>query len=134
MLHELSFTTNNKIELMDITHEIEEFVKESGVEEGRLLIFVPHATAAVIVNEHESGLLNDYVKWLKKTFYTGGWEHDLIDNNAAAHLASAFIGCSRTLPVREARIVRGTWQNIFLVELDGPRKNRKVVLQTIKKV
>jgi secondary thiamine-phosphate synthase enzyme len=61
------------------------------------------------------------------------YKHDLIDDNAAAHLASAFLGQSVTFPVKNSRLVRGTWQNIFLVELDGPRSQRRIVVEVIGK-
>lgn len=130
-MKELVFKTQNRVELLDITKEVEKIVESSGVSDGWVTVFAPHSTAAVIVNEHESGLIKDYEEWLKKTFYTGGWEHNRIDDNAAAHLASAFTGCSRTLPVREGKVYKGTWQNIFLVELDGPRSERRVVVELV---
>ena len=57
----------------------------------------------------------------------GDWQHNIIDSNAHAHLASGFIGQTRILPIRDGQLVRGTWQNILLLELDGPRHRRVVV-------
>ncbi len=125
---ELRVSTSNLIELVDITRQVEEAVRESGVVNGLCLVYAPHATAAIVANEHEAGLMRDILNKLQQEYPRGaGWLHDRIDDNANAHLASAFIGSSRTFPVMDRRLVRGTWQNIFLVEMDGPRSRRIVV-------
>jgi len=129
---ELSVRTQRRKELVDITYEVERAVAESGVANGLCLVFAPHATAAIVANEHERGLMNDILRKLSEEFPDdGGWEHNKIDDNAAAHLASAFVGSARVFPVKDGRLVRGTWQNIFLVELDGPRASRRVVIEVI---
>jgi secondary thiamine-phosphate synthase enzyme len=129
---ELAIRTQRRRELVDITYEVERAVAESGVTNGMCLVFAPHATAAVIANEHERGLVNDILRKFTEEFPDDGeWEHNRIDDNAAAHLASAFVGSARIFPVKEGRLVRGTWQNIFLVELDGPRASRKVVVEVM---
>ncbi|RLF11806.1 MAG: YjbQ family protein [Thermoprotei archaeon] len=125
---ELRVSTSNLTELVDITRQVEEAVRESGVVNGLCLVYAPHATAAIVANEHEAGLMRDILNKLQQEYPRGaGWLHDRIDDNANAHLASAFIGSSRTFPVMDRRLVRGTWQNIFLVEMDGPRSRRIVV-------
>ncbi|MEZ0394441.1 MAG: secondary thiamine-phosphate synthase enzyme YjbQ [Desulfurococcaceae archaeon] len=120
--------TSKRMELVDITQRVEEAVRRSGVREGLALVFVPHATAAVVVNEHEEGLMDDIVRKAEELFEPGSakWRHNAIDNNAHAHMASALFGQERVLPVSSGRLVRGTWQNIFLFELDGPRSRREV--------
>jgi secondary thiamine-phosphate synthase enzyme len=129
---ELAIRTQRRRELVDITYEVERAVAESGVTNGMCLVFAPHATAAVIANEHERGLVNDILRKFAQEFPDDGeWEHNRLDDNAAAHLASAFVGSARIFPVKEGRLVRGTWQNIFLVELDGPRASRKVVVEVM---
>lgn len=90
--------------------------------------FCAHATAAIILEENESGLKQDFVKFFKNLAEKEGWKHDCIDDNASAHLLAGFIGQSRVLPISEGELVRGTWQNIFLVELDGPRRLRRVCI------
>ncbi len=129
---ELTIRTQRRRELVDITNEVERAVVESGVTNGMCLVFAPHATAAIIANEHERGLVNDMLRKFAEEFPDDSeWEHNRIDDNAAAHLASAFVGSARIFPVKEGRLVRGTWQNIFLVELDGPRASRKVVVEVM---
>jgi secondary thiamine-phosphate synthase enzyme len=131
-LKELSFSTKKRRELVDITGQVEKIVYESGVRNGMCLVYAPHATIAIVVNEHEAGLMNDIIAKIEKDFPSGsGWLHDKIDDNADAHLASAFIGSSRIFPVVNGRLVRGTWQNIFVLELDGPRPTRRVLVEVI---
>ena len=129
---ELTLKTNAQYELIDITHEVEKAVRDSRIKNGICVIHAPHATAAIIANENESGLVQDIIRRIKELYPRGaGWKHDLIDDNAAAHLGSAMIGATRIFPVRDGRLVRGTWQNIFLVEMDGPRLYRRVVIEVL---
>lgn len=127
----LVIKTSKRFQIINITSEVEKAVKESGVSEGVCLIHLPHATAAVILNEYEPRIVEDYLKWIAETFRPGGgWRHDEIDDNAHAHLASSIIGSGRFIPISRGELVRGTWQEILLVELDGPR-DRSVVIQVL---
>jgi len=129
---EFVVSSSSRFELIDITDKVREIVSKSGIKNGIVHVFVPHATAAIIANEHERGLINDYITLIKKLIPPEApWEHNRIDNNAHAHLAAGIIGPSRSFPVANGSILRGTWQNIFLVELDGPRSHRRVVVTVI---
>ncbi len=129
---EITFSTQKRLQLVDITWEVERAVRESGIKNGICLVFAPHATAAIIANEHEEGLMRDILTKIEEEYPRDGrWLHNRIDDNAAAHLASAFIEAARVFPVKDGRLVRGTWQNIFLVELDGPRGYRRVVIEVM---
>ena len=122
---EISLSTRKRLDLVDITEDVSNFVGECKMESGICLVNSPHSTTAVIVNEHESGLMEDILRKVREEFPRGaGWHHDRIDNNADGHLASVFLGNSKTFPIRNGRLERGTWQNIFLLELDGPRTRR----------
>ena len=132
VMKEIEVSTTQRLELIDITRDIEKIVENSGISKGLVHVFVPHATAAIIANENEAGLLEDYINLIKEIFKPGGpWKHNRIDDNAHAHLAAGLIGASRSFPIVNGRLVRGTWQNIFLLELDGPRSRRKVVVTII---
>lgn len=121
--------TKSRFEVVRITRIVEEAVSESGVENGHVLVFVPHATAAVAVNEYEPRIVEDYLLWVKNVFPPGsGWKHDEVDDNAHAHIASLVIGPARVLPISNGRTVRGAWQEVLLLEFDGPRR-RTVVVQ-----
>ena len=128
LFQDILASTRNRTELIDITRSVEEIVQKSDIENGLCVIHSVHSTTALIVNEHEAGLTEDIVKKIQQDYPKGaGWLHDRVDDNANAHLASSFIGSTRILPVRDGRIERGTWQNIFLLELDGPRSRRILV-------
>ena len=128
----ITLSTREKYQLIDLTETVEEIVSESQVANGLCLVHASHATAAIICNEHESGLAHDIVRKVKEIFPpSAGYLHDRIDDNASSHIASALIGASRTFPIEGGRLVRGTWQNIFLLELDGPRSRRTVNVHII---
>ena len=132
-MHVIEFETHEKIEVIDITEKVESIVKKEGVEEGICIIHAPHATAAIILNENESGLKEDIISIMKDLFFKRKYKHNLIDNNGASHISSIFLGQTKVLPIHEGRLVRGTWQSILFLELDGPRSLRRVVVWTQKK-
>ncbi|MCD6284061.1 YjbQ family protein [bacterium] len=132
MFKELNISTENRYQLVDITEEIEEIVKESKVKNGLLLVFVPHSTSGIVLTENEKGLKNDWIEIFKKLTSGIDFEHNKIDNNADSHLLSGLIGQGRVLPIKDGKIIRGTWQQIFLAEFDGPRE-RKVIVEIITK-
>ncbi len=128
VFQQLDVRTSGRKELVDLTDRIEQVVEESGLKEGMCLITTLHTTSCIIINEHEEGLMQDIVAKLRTDFPNDGkWLHNRIDDNADAHLASSFLGPSKVLPIRDGVLVRGTWQNIFLMELDGPRKRTVLV-------
>jgi len=114
--------TRKRVEVIDITEEVEKRVGQGNA----CLIFVPHATAAVIINEYEPNIKSDYEKFFSR-LANGEWMHNSIDDNAEAHLLSALISPSLTVPTENGKLHLGTWQRIMLVELDGPRKRRVIV-------
>jgi len=127
-IKEFTVATRTRFEVVDITGLVEDAVSSSGVSDGIVVVHVPHATAAIMLNEAEPNLFHDYVDMVKELFKPDAqWRHNMIDNNAHAHLAAAVIGSSRVIPLRGGRMMRGTWQNILLLELDGPRHRRVIV-------
>ncbi len=129
MEKKFAISTNKNIELIDITGKVEEIVSQSEVEDGLCLVFVPHSTAAVVITENEAGLVNDWENFLSRLTPDIDYQHDRIDNNAESHLLSGLLGQTKTLPIKNSRLERGTWQQIFLAELDGPRSTRNVVVK-----
>ncbi|MDD5192920.1 MAG: secondary thiamine-phosphate synthase enzyme YjbQ [Candidatus Nanoarchaeia archaeon] len=127
---DFSINTNKREEFIDITHEIEE---EISIKNGLVNIFVPHATAAVTINENaDPNLPKDINDFLNKLVKKGVWMHDKIDGNADAHIKASLIGSSVMVPVENGKMQLGTWQDIFLCEFDGPRK-RKIIISFIGK-
>jgi len=127
MTKEFNVSTQNHYQLIDITSKVEEIVEESGVESGLCLVFVPHSTAAIVLTENEKGLKEDWLKVLKNLVSGFDFLHNRIDDNADSHILSGLLGQGKTLAIENGRLVRGTWQQIFLVELDGPRTRRVIV-------
>ena len=130
MLKEFNVSTENRYQLVDVTGEVEEIVRESGVKNGIVLVFVPHSTAGVLLTENEDGLKQDWLQVLKKIVFGFRFLHNRIDDNADSHILSGLVGQGKTLAVENGRLIRGTWQQIFLAEFDGPR-NRRVTVEVI---
>ncbi|ASJ13250.1 secondary thiamine-phosphate synthase enzyme YjbQ [Thermococcus thioreducens] len=132
LTRELRFQTRGEVDLIDITREVERIVEESGIENGVALVFVPGATGAIVTIEHESGLLEDFKRALRELIPKGrGYLHDRIDDNAHSHLRATLLGASECFPVVNGRLMRGTWQQIFFVELDVRSRNRRVIVQVM---
>ncbi len=125
---EFSIRTRKKQEMVDITGQVADLVKQSGVSNGLCLVYVPHATAAVAINENaDPQVCDDILDALAALIPEGKWRHDRIDDNAAAHIKATILGPSETVPVRGGRLRLGTWQSLMLVELDGPRDRTVIV-------
>jgi len=119
----MQVNTSKRTELIDITGNVKRHVTESGVKNGICIVSTMHTTTAIIINENEKGLVEDILSVLENIVPQGaGYQHDRIDNNADSHLKAVLLGNSESIPVRDGRLVLGTWQSVFLAELDGPRK------------
>jgi secondary thiamine-phosphate synthase enzyme len=117
----------------DITGEVQRVLSDSGVREGVCTVHTPHATAAITVNENDDpNIGTDFLRALTRMVPDhDGWLHDRIDNNAAAHIKSAIVGPSVSIPVIAGKLALGTWQNVFFCEFDGPRRERKVLVTIV---
>lgn len=125
---ELQIRTSTKREMVDLTAQVVEAVARSGVSYGLCNVYVPHATAAIVINENDDpNVCVDVLDALDRSIPEGVWRHDRVDGNAAAHIQATILGPGETIPVAEGRLVLGTWQAVMLVELDGPRTRRVVV-------
>ena len=130
----LKIETTKRIELIDITSEVQQEIMKREVSEGICIISTRHTTAGIIVNENESGLKEDIMNLLQKLVPTGaGYMHDRIDNNADAHLRALLLGASEALPISQGKLELGSWQSVFFAEMDGPR-NRTVNLTVLGNV
>jgi len=129
---EISVDTKKREELIDITNLIEIELRKNNIENGILHIFIPHATAAITINENaDPNLPRDINEFLNKLVKKGVWVHDKIDGNANAHIKASLIGSSVSIPIENNKMLLGRWQDIFLCEFDGPRK-RKIIINFIK--
>jgi len=128
MQREIEVATHSKYEVVDITERVAAIVAEAELEEAICSVYVPHATAAIVINENDDpNLCDDLLDALAKLVPEGIWRHDRVDSNGAAHIKASILGPGETIPVRDGRLLLGTWQAIMLVDLDGPRRRRIVV-------
>ncbi|MFA5926463.1 MAG: secondary thiamine-phosphate synthase enzyme YjbQ [Parcubacteria group bacterium] len=133
--------SQSQIEFIDITHDVEDVLRESKVRNGQILVFSPHTTAGVAINQNESLLIQDFQRLLYKLVpIDERYSHDLFElktgsksdgrSNGHSHCKNMLVGVSEIIPVADGRMILGERQNIFLVELDGGRK-RDVIVQII---
>jgi len=132
----IKIDSSSNFQIIDITSYIitvlNDIKKEKKCDEGIVSIFTKHSTSAIRVNENEKGLLNDFKKVLKDLIKENdNYRHDVIDNNAASHIRAFLLGSSETIPISDGRLNLGTWQSIFFIELDGPRRSRTIDLTFI---
>ena len=132
----IKIDSSSNFQIIDITSDIitvlNDIKKEKKFDEGIVSIFTKHSTSAIRVNENEKGLLNDFEKVLKDLIKENdNYRHDFIDNNAASHIRAFLLGSSETIPISDGRLNLGTWQSIFFIELDGPRRSRTIDLTFI---
>ncbi len=120
--------TSERLEIVDISSGINSILAGSGVKTGLVNLFSQHSTSGIVINENESGLVEDFKNLLKTIVEDeAGYKHDRIDNNADSHLRSLLLGNSVNVPVENGRMELGTWQSIFFIELDGPRTRNIIV-------
>ena len=111
----------------DITAQVVQTVRESGVTEGLCCVYCPHTTAAITINENaDPDVVTDLLFAFDQTF-PDRHEFRHREGNSAAHLRSSLVGCSETIPIAGGRLTLGTWQGIYFTEFDGPRTRRFVV-------
>lgn len=125
--------TSRREELVDITGQVREAVRQSGVENGAAMLYVQGATAAMMIQENwDESVQTDMINLLQKLIPRGAWLHDRQDGNGDAHLKAGLVGPSETIPIIDGRLGLSRWQNVFLCEFDGPRPERQVVCTIIK--
>jgi secondary thiamine-phosphate synthase enzyme len=129
--HYLWFHTKQRQEIIDITDEVAAQVRTSGVVEGFVLVSAMHISASVFVNDHESGLWHDILKWLEERI--APWDparyrhNDTGEDNAAAHLRSLTVGHEVIVPITAGALDLGPWQRVFYGEWDGQRRKRVII-------
>ncbi len=113
--------TRQRSDMVDITREVAEIVRRSGIEHGHCVVFVPHTTAGVTINEHaDPDVAADMIDVLDRIVpWNGPYRH--MEGNTAAHVKASFTGSSATIIVENNSLRLGTWQGIFFCEYDGPR-------------
>ncbi len=126
--------TTSPVQIIDITADVKSALASSGLQTGIVTLITQHTTAFVNINENEAKLLEDMVTFLKRLVpKDGNYLHNNapVDgrDNAHSHLMGLFMNSSETIPFDAGRLLLGSWQSIFLVELDGPRQKRGILAQ-----
>jgi secondary thiamine-phosphate synthase enzyme len=126
----LTVSTSQKTELIDITDTVAAEISKSGVSDGILLMYVPHTTAAITINEGaDPSVKSDLLMMLNKVIpWKDAYKH--MEGNSPAHIKASLVGPSEFVIIENSRLVLGTWQAIFFCEFDGPR-TRKVHLKWV---
>ena len=127
MIKKISVRTSKHEQLIDITSEIREFVRNSNISEGKVTIFIPHTTAAVTINENaDPDVQHDLILALKR-ISPNLLEFKHMEGNSDAHTKSSIIGCSQDIIINEGKLLLGTWQGIYFCEFDGPRTRTAII-------
>ncbi|HSA31838.1 MAG TPA: secondary thiamine-phosphate synthase enzyme YjbQ [Candidatus Omnitrophota bacterium] len=127
---ELWFNTPHRRDYINITPDVEQCLKESGVKEGLCLVNAMHITASVFINDNESGLLKDFDDWLEKLAPhepVSGYRHNVGEDNADGHMKRQVMGREVVVAVTDGQFDFGPWEQIFYGEFDGRRRKRVLV-------
>lgn len=131
MLKKIMIKTKERDQMIDITEHVQNFVKEANVRDGAVVIYCPHTTGGITINENaDPDVKLDFIRRLDEVF---PWEHPLdrhMEGNTAAHLKASTVGPSQHVIVTDGQLLLGTWQGIYFCEFDGPR-TRTVYMKII---
>lgn len=130
MIKRLEVQTSARIQLIDITAQVKSFLRSEGVSSGIIVIYVPHTTCGITINENADPSVKEDINALLKKLvpHDGVYRH--AEGNSDAHIKASMVGSSVTVIVESGAPILGTWQGIFLADFDGPRK-RSVLLKFI---
>ncbi|MFC1806949.1 secondary thiamine-phosphate synthase enzyme YjbQ [Candidatus Omnitrophota bacterium] len=130
MKKEFSVTTSERAELIDITHHVQQAVRSAKIKDGLCVIFIPHTTACVCINENADPSVRSDIRDTLDRLIPRDGDYDHSEGNSDAHLKASLIGSSRMVIIEDSALVLGAWQGIYFCEFDGPRQ-RKVILKLI---
>ncbi len=131
MIKEIEIKTSSRLQFIDISRQIAEAVSESGVEQGICVIFTPHTTAAITINENADPSVKSDINRKLSDIYPEKDNYQHAEGNSDSHIKSSLIGCSETVIIRDGRLLLGTWQGIMFCEFDGGR-NRRVLIKIVE--
>jgi secondary thiamine-phosphate synthase enzyme len=130
-MKEISLQTHSRVEMIDITAAVQKAIREEKIEKGICLVYTPHTTAAITINENaDPDVPRDILAALDRAIpLSANYRH--AEGNSAAHVKSSLVGASELVIIENGRLVLGTWQSIFFCEFDGPR-TRKVIIKFLR--
>jgi secondary thiamine-phosphate synthase enzyme len=127
----LSVKTRETTELVDITSDINRLVQKSGVGQGLCMLFVPHTTAAVTINESADPSVKSDILMIMNQIIPWEASYRHLEGNSAAHIKTTLVGSSELIAIENQQLVLGTWQGVFFCEFDGPR-SRKLQVRIVE--
>jgi secondary thiamine-phosphate synthase enzyme len=131
MVERISVSTKKQQEFVDVTASVKQVVRKSKVKEGFCVVYVPHTTAGITVNENaDPSVQTDILATLERLVPRGDPSYGHTEGNADGHIKSSLVGFSHVIPISDSSLTLGTWQGIFFCEFDGPRR-RSVLVQVI---
>ncbi|RPF53437.1 secondary thiamine-phosphate synthase enzyme YjbQ [Aquisalibacillus elongatus] len=132
MLKKLSLRTTSHDDMIDLTHEVQQFIQEQKVQSGIALVYSPHTTAGITINENaDPDVKTDMIRRFDEVY---PWDHQLdrhMEGNTAAHLKTSTVNPSQQIIIDQGKLVLGTWQGIYFCEFDGPR-NRNYYIKLME--
>ena len=130
MINEISIKTHSHTDIIDITQNVQNIVASSNINEGTCIIYVPHTTCGIFINENaDPSVVRDIENTLERLVpWQANYSH--IEGNAASHIKSILVGTHQIVMIENGKLLLGTWQGIFFAEFDGPR-TRKVVIKIV---
>lgn len=130
MLKEISVRTSARVQLIDITSEVQNIIENGTIKDGVCIVYVPHTTAAVTINENaDPSVQSDLIMGLNN-IVPSTWKYSHNEGNSDAHIKSSLIGVSEMIIIEDKKLKLGTWQGIYFCEFDGPR-NRRVFVKVV---
>ncbi len=126
----INISTDQSLTFLDITPQIRQCVEKSGIEDGLVLVYTPHTTAGITINENADPSVTDDIRSFMEKKYPRESYFQHMEGNSHSHIMSSLFSASETFIIQNSDIILGTWQGIFFCEFDGPR-NRKVYLKII---
>ncbi|MEH7333866.1 secondary thiamine-phosphate synthase enzyme YjbQ [Neobacillus drentensis] len=122
MLKKFTIKTNQRDQMIEVTYQVREFIKEMNYQEGAVIVYCPHTTAGITINENaDPDVKSDMIRRFDEVY---PWNHELdrhMEGNTAAHMKASTVGSSQHVIVTNGRLLLGTWQGIYFCEFDGPR-------------
>lgn len=127
MVSKISISTRSRVELRDITRDVQEIVRSTGIDSGICYVFVPHTTAAVTINEHADPSVAEDIASQLEALVPQQAKYRHLEGNAPGHIKASIVGSSERVFVENGKLLLGTWQGIFFCEFDGPRSRTAMV-------
>jgi secondary thiamine-phosphate synthase enzyme len=127
---EIYIHSKGELDIVDITDEVEKIVKESKIENGICVVFCPGSTGAIMLNEYDYSLMEDFKSSMKKLIPKASYNHPV---NAHSHLRAMLIGPEKIIPIKNGKLQLGTWQQIIFIEFDTRARERKILVKIVER-